>query len=373
MHQDFNKPKEIPVHQHPSPKPGPWRIVTDGDSLPMLQNSMKGAFRLFHIQQMISGRWEATQDSMALQEHVANILTAHALDGVILPPKVPVVPIARNGEIPAYVDLRTAYDKLYAVAEILDYQRQQMDARYREQEETVKTLRSQLITGFWEDEVPQFTQGEPTHEITSLTTADELNSMAKRMSEIMKDRDNIAIQRDALQRGSNPNTAEAILNAHHQPIPSTVEPLIHHPDVLFMNVSRGGVTEAVPVVPVSKYLALMHHNSTLKDKTIRELQSSLPWTVHYHRDFRNSPMAHKDFGHALLHIYKAAGKLAIVVNDAEHGGSKFLPADVDRFVADMVVCALRMANTCPGRHIDLQHEVESRIDDVNSRPPRKPQ
>lgn len=101
------------------------------------------------------------------------------------------------------------------------------------------------------------------------------------------------------------------------------------------------------------------------DLTIRELQTDLPWTAHYHRDFRASPMTHKDFAHALLHVTKAAGKLAAVVNDAEHAGSAFRPADVDRYVADLVVCALRMANTCPGRVIDLQSCVEDRIKQKN--------
>lgn len=101
------------------------------------------------------------------------------------------------------------------------------------------------------------------------------------------------------------------------------------------------------------------------DLTIRELQTRLPWTVHYHRDFRASPMTHKDFGHALLHVQKAAGKLAAIVNEAEHGGSEFRSEEVDRYVADLVVCALRMANTCPGRTIDLQAAVEHRIESKN--------
>lgn len=102
-----------------------------------------------------------------------------------------------------------------------------------------------------------------------------------------------------------------------------------------------------------------------KDLTLREMQSQLPWTTHYHRDFRASPMSHKDFGHALLHVTKACGKLASVVNDAEHGGSEFTAEEVDRFVADLVVCALRMATTCPGRQIDLQRAVEDRIENKN--------
>lgn len=97
------------------------------------------------------------------------------------------------------------------------------------------------------------------------------------------------------------------------------------------------------------------------DKTLRELQTQLPWTIHYHRDFRSSPMAHKDFAHALLHVFKAAGKLATLVNDAEHGGCEFKPEDTDAYVADLVICALRMANTCPGHVIDLQRVTEDRI------------
>lgn len=103
-----------------------------------------------------------------------------------------------------------------------------------------------------------------------------------------------------------------------------------------------------------------------RDLTLRELQTQLPWTVHYSRDFRANPMPHKDFGHALLHVQKAAGKLASVVNDAEHGGSEFKPDEVDRYIADLVVCALRMANTCPGRTVDLQRAVEDRIETKNS-------
>lgn len=105
--------------------------------------------------------------------------------------------------------------------------------------------------------------------------------------------------------------------------------------------------------------------TTERDLTIRQFQTSLPWTIHYHRDFRNSPMSHKDFGHALLHVQKACGKLAAVVNDAEHGGSDFAQDEVDRYVADLVVCALRMANTCPGRIIDLQSAVQQRIETKN--------
>ena len=103
----------------------------------------------------------------------------------------------------------------------------------------------------------------------------------------------------------------------------------------------------------------------MPDKTIRELQSSLPWTAHYHRDFRSNPQTHKDFAHALLHIHKAGGKLAAIIDEAEHGGFAWEQtekrADVGKYIADMVICALRMANTCPDGVMDLQRLVEDRL------------
>lgn len=101
------------------------------------------------------------------------------------------------------------------------------------------------------------------------------------------------------------------------------------------------------------------------DLTLREIQTRLPWTVHYHRDFRASPMTHKDFQHAMLHVLKAVGKISAVINDAEHGGSDFLPAEIDNYVADLIVCAIRMGNTCPGHIIDLQRVVIERIETKN--------
>lgn len=108
----------------------------------------------------------------------------------------------------------------------------------------------------------------------------------------------------------------------------------------------------------------------MTDKTLRELQSSLPWTAHYHRDFRSSPMTHKDMAHALLHVHKAGGKLAAMVDDAEHGGLDWADPDVraeaGKYMADFVICALRMANTCPEGVMDLQALVETRLTAKNN-------
>lgn len=108
----------------------------------------------------------------------------------------------------------------------------------------------------------------------------------------------------------------------------------------------------------------------MTDKTLRELQTALPWTAHYHRDFRSSPMTHKDFAHALLHIHKAGGRLAAIIDEAEHAGFNWAdPAnrtEVEKYVADMVICALRMATTCPDGQIDLQQAVERRLTAKNN-------
>jgi hypothetical protein len=108
------------------------------------------------------------------------------------------------------------------------------------------------------------------------------------------------------------------------------------------------------------------------DKTIRELQTSLPWTIRYSRDFRTSPQTHKDFAHALHHVSKAAGKLHALADDMDHdreiADNPTLRERHAKYIADLVVCALRCANTFPGGIVDLQGAVESRIYEKNKPP-----
>lgn len=106
--------------------------------------------------------------------------------------------------------------------------------------------------------------------------------------------------------------------------------------------------------------------AAMVELSLRDLQAQLPWTIKYHHDFRASPVAHKDFQHALIHVFKAAGKLAAMVNDAEHAGFDWAQdLSPDPYIADLVICALRMANTVPSRKCDLQHAVEDRIESKN--------
>lgn len=102
--------------------------------------------------------------------------------------------------------------------------------------------------------------------------------------------------------------------------------------------------------------------------TLSKLQTQFPWTVKYSQDFRLSPMTHKDFAHALHHVSKAAGKLHGFVDDMDHNKDLALsidPTEYSKYIADLVVCAIRLANTFPGRMIDLEKEVIQRIESKN--------
>ncbi len=102
---------------------------------------------------------------------------------------------------------------------------------------------------------------------------------------------------------------------------------------------------------------------------LRELQTNLPWTIRYSTDFRSSPITHKDFAHALHHVSKAAGHLHALADDMDHdrdiADTVSLRENYSKYVADLVVCALRIANTFPGGVIDLQEAVINRIETKN--------
>lgn len=106
------------------------------------------------------------------------------------------------------------------------------------------------------------------------------------------------------------------------------------------------------------------------DLTLRQLQLNLPWSIRYSRDFRASPIAHKDFAHALTHVGKAAGFLHALVDDMDHDrdvadNSAAVRERAEKYIADLVICAMRMANTLPGGVLDLQRAVQHRIESKN--------
>ena len=97
---------------------------------------------------------------------------------------------------------------------------------------------------------------------------------------------------------------------------------------------------------------------------LTDIQKQLPWTVKYSRDFRANPEKHKDFSHALTHTTKASGKIAAFIDDYDH--TRNSEKNVRNQVADLVICAMRMANTYPDGRFDLYNAVIHRLETKNS-------
>ena len=99
---------------------------------------------------------------------------------------------------------------------------------------------------------------------------------------------------------------------------------------------------------------------------IQTLQRELPklWTDdQYSVEFRNRVSDYKDFDHALKHIVKATGRLMMLAEDADHVGSMktLITGEVQRYVADLVICSVRLAITNPEGSFDLEKAIRDRI------------
>lgn len=109
--------------------------------------------------------------------------------------------------------------------------------------------------------------------------------------------------------------------------------------------------------------------------TIKELQEHLgrSWGMGtYSEEFKDCGLEHKNFEHALLHITKASGKLAAMVEAADHKDAPLFPRGKARkYVADLVICAIRMAKMVPGGEINLQEAVLERLEEKKD-PPAEP-
>ena len=98
---------------------------------------------------------------------------------------------------------------------------------------------------------------------------------------------------------------------------------------------------------------------------IKELQERLPWGRFYSEQFKALNLPYKDFQHALAHIAKANGKLFAMIDDADHGEESFRKEDVEKYLADLVICAIRAANVNPSGSFDLGSAVVRRIEAKN--------
>ena len=98
---------------------------------------------------------------------------------------------------------------------------------------------------------------------------------------------------------------------------------------------------------------------------LRLLQEELPklWTDEtYSGEFKVSPSRHKDFQHAHLHVMKTLGTIAGMIDEQDHAGAPPWPAGMEKYVADLVICAVRLALTMPGGPVDLEKAVLDRIE-----------
>ena len=105
--------------------------------------------------------------------------------------------------------------------------------------------------------------------------------------------------------------------------------------------------------------------------TLHDLQEKLLWRSKYSAEFEASP-PWRHFGHSVLHITKAQGHLAELVDELDHNGDEFAKVNADNFkrdygkyVADLVIIATRLANEFPGGKIDLETVVAARIQEKN--------
>lgn len=103
---------------------------------------------------------------------------------------------------------------------------------------------------------------------------------------------------------------------------------------------------------------------------LKEVQTEIEkrWgSSEYSDEFNARPDVQRDAHHAALHITKALGKLASELDDLDHKNGDPAPAVVDVSVvtnalADIVICAARVASKWPEARIDLNEAVRRRIE-----------
>jgi hypothetical protein len=101
-------------------------------------------------------------------------------------------------------------------------------------------------------------------------------------------------------------------------------------------------------------------------RTLSLLQRGLHFGMKYSASYAADPRKHKHVAHALVHLTKAVGKIAGVVDELDHHddaqgslGPSTRPV-VAKALADLVICATRIAREYPGGPIDLDAAVWAR-------------
>lgn len=102
------------------------------------------------------------------------------------------------------------------------------------------------------------------------------------------------------------------------------------------------------------------------------MQYTQPWTAPYSPAFEYSKLVeeHRTLMHDLMHLTKAIGILASIAEWADHGRLRQDRVDQGEYegrVADLVMCALHIANNPPTGYtaFDLETAVIKRVERVN--------
>ena len=108
------------------------------------------------------------------------------------------------------------------------------------------------------------------------------------------------------------------------------------------------------------------------DGTIRDLQEHLPWGAHnYSERFRAYDAPHRDYAHAFLHVQKALGKLTEALDTADHVENVRAAFEAQpparKYIADLIICAIRLASTCPEGPINIHEALMERIAQIEAK------
>jgi hypothetical protein len=99
---------------------------------------------------------------------------------------------------------------------------------------------------------------------------------------------------------------------------------------------------------------------------LKQLQEALPkaWTDEMYSKAFLEGGKDKHFRHALLHTMKALGKLVEMPETADHDGvntSTYITGWAEKYLADIIICTVRMASEHPLGAIDLERAVCERL------------
>lgn len=101
--------------------------------------------------------------------------------------------------------------------------------------------------------------------------------------------------------------------------------------------------------------------------TIGELLENLPWGLNDYSELYDADKApHRDYRHAAMHLAKAGGMLLVTPEEMDHDPTppqenSAAHKDAAKRLADVVIVAMRMANTHPTGKIDLAKAIEERL------------